>query len=46
MCLQEYTTDLMRIQMAEGYKALSKKNREVADKAVDIAYEILPEWDK
>jgi mRNA interferase MazF len=46
MCLQEYATDLMRMQMAEGYRALSKENREFATQAADITHEILPEWDE
>ena len=46
MCLQEYATDLMRTQMAEGYRALSKENREFAGQAEDLAHEILPEWDE
>jgi metal-responsive CopG/Arc/MetJ family transcriptional regulator len=46
ICLQEYATDLMRTQMAEGYRALSRENREFAGQTTDIAHEILPEWDE
>jgi metal-responsive CopG/Arc/MetJ family transcriptional regulator len=46
ICLQEYATDLMRAQMAEGYRALSKENREFAGQTADIVHEIMPEWDE
>jgi len=44
-CLLEMATKRLHEQMAEGYKAMSKENLQFANEAVNLAHEVLPEWE-
>jgi len=44
-CLSELAKKRLQEQMAEGYRAMATENKEFASVAVDLAHEILPEWE-
>jgi len=46
MCLIDLYKDILKAQMVEGYKAMAQENQEFADSAMDIAHEVLPEWEQ
>jgi metal-responsive CopG/Arc/MetJ family transcriptional regulator len=41
MCLQDMADQRLQLKMAEGYRALAKDNLKFANKAINIAYEVL-----
>jgi metal-responsive CopG/Arc/MetJ family transcriptional regulator len=44
-CLLDMATKRLHEQMAEGYKAMAKENRKFANEAINLAHEVLPEWE-
>ena len=44
-CLREYARKRFAEQMAEGYEAMAEENRRFASVAMNLATEILPEWE-
>ena len=44
-CLQEFANKCFNEQMEEGYKAMAKEHRQFANIAINLAHEVLPEWD-
>ena len=44
-CLREFTKRRFEREMEEGYKSMAKENLEFAELAIDIAHEVLPEWE-
>ena len=45
LCLREHADLMLREQMEEGYKAMSKENQQFADAALKVAGEVLPDWE-
>ena len=43
--LQEFADKRLREQMEEGYKAMAKENQQFATLAMDLASEVLPQWE-
>lgn len=43
-CLRELAEKHRVAQMAEGYKAMAKKHKRLADMASKIEHEVIPEW--
>ena len=43
-CLQELAEKRRIAEMAEGYKAVAKENKQFAASVLKIAHETLPEW--
>jgi metal-responsive CopG/Arc/MetJ family transcriptional regulator len=43
-CLQATAKNYRVAEMAEGYQALEKENKQFARMAADIAHEVMPEW--
>jgi metal-responsive CopG/Arc/MetJ family transcriptional regulator len=44
-CLRELADKRLRRQMEEGYKAIAKENQQFAEQALNLANEVLPEWE-
>jgi len=44
-CLQERAEKRFAERMEEGYKVMAEENRQFADVAMNLAHEILPEWE-
>ena len=44
-CLQEFANKYFHEQMEEGYKEMAKEHRQFANIAINLAHEVLPEWD-
>jgi len=44
-CLREYAQKRFVEQMEEGYTAMAEENRQFADVAVNLAQEVLPDWE-
>ena len=44
-CLQEFADRRLLEQMEEGYKAMAKENQQFATLAMDLASEVLPQWE-
>jgi metal-responsive CopG/Arc/MetJ family transcriptional regulator len=44
-CLQEFADRRLREQMEEGYKAMAEEHRQFANMAINLAHEVLPEWE-
>ena len=43
-CLQELAEKQRVAEMAEGYKAMAKEQKQFAAMASEIEHEVLPEW--
>ncbi|MHB8104292.1 MAG: DUF6364 family protein [Dehalococcoidales bacterium] len=43
-CLKATAENYKIAEMAEGYQALAKDNKQFADIAIKIAHEVIPEW--
>jgi metal-responsive CopG/Arc/MetJ family transcriptional regulator len=43
-CLQEAAEKQHIADMAEGYRAMAKQNKEMAEIAKTIEHEVIPEW--
>ncbi len=43
-CLRELVEKNRVAQMAEGYKAMAKEQKQLADMASKIEHEVIPEW--
>ena len=44
-CLHELARERLRSEMEAGYKALAKENLEIAAATIDMAQEVLSEWE-
>ncbi len=44
-CLRELAERRLQEQMEEGYKAVAKEDRQFANGAINLASEVLPEWE-
>jgi metal-responsive CopG/Arc/MetJ family transcriptional regulator len=45
LCLRELADRRLLMQMAEGYIDMAKENRQFAEQAMNLANEVLPEWE-
>lgn len=43
-CLQDLAEKRKVAEMAEGYKAMAKEQKQLAAMAANIEHEVLPEW--
>ena len=43
-CLRATAENLKVAEMAEGYQAMAKENKQFAALASEIAHEVIPEW--
>ncbi len=43
-CLRATAESYRVAEMAEGYQAMAKENKQFADLASEIVHEVLPEW--
>jgi metal-responsive CopG/Arc/MetJ family transcriptional regulator len=44
-CLRELADKRLHRQMEEGYKAMAEENQRFAEQALNLANEVLPEWE-
>ena len=44
LCLQELAESHKVAEMAEGYRAMSKEQKQLAALASEIEHEVIPEW--
>ncbi|MGD0780333.1 MAG: DUF6364 family protein [Dehalococcoidales bacterium] len=43
-CVKATAENYRVAEMAEGYQAMAKENKEFADMAIEIVHEVIPEW--
>jgi len=46
ICLREAAQKRREAEMAEGYRAMAKELKQFAADSLEIAHEVLPEWDE
>lgn len=44
LCIQELAESYKVAEMTEGYRAMAKEQKQLADLASEIEHEVIPEW--